>query len=419
MTEHLTSENLEQYRRRKIDPASRREAEMHLANCESCLERVLDSDHSVLAFNLLNEALLTSKEVAPFHLSKAELTSYLTGAYHEADGIIYTSHLEDCEKCQAESHALSEAAALQSSQRAPVVERVPARSLWAGWSWLTPARAAAVVVIIGILAFALYQWRSQRSSRDLRSESQSNPSTPVAPGTEPTPQPGVIVPTPPPLVVLKDNNREIRLEHDGKLTGMEGTDDATQRTVIAALKGEELGKPKVLEDLSSPKIELLGAPGRDTFQLVSPLARVITDDRPAFRWQALQDADKYVVSIFDENFNRVAQSPSLTTTSWTSNVRLKRGQRYSWEVRATREGKEIVSPTAPASAATFRILDGEQTTALANLKRQTPVSHLALGMAYARAGLVNDAQREFRQVARENPDSEIAKKLLRTVQGWK
>ena len=157
MTEHLTSENIERYRRRKIDPASRREAEMHLANCESCLERVLDSEHSVLAFNSLNEALLTSKEEAPFHLSKAELTSYLTGAYDEADGIIYTSHLEDCEKCQAESHALSEAAALQSSQRAPVVERVPARNLWAGWSWLTPARAAVVVVIIGILAFALYQ----------------------------------------------------------------------------------------------------------------------------------------------------------------------------------------------------------------------------------------------------------------------
>ena len=109
-----------------------------------------------------HEALLPSKDESSFHLSTAELTGYLSGTYDEAEGIIYTSHLEDCEKCQAESQALSEAAALQSTQNAPVVERVPERSVWAGWSGLTPARAAAVVVFIAILAFALYQWRTSR-----------------------------------------------------------------------------------------------------------------------------------------------------------------------------------------------------------------------------------------------------------------
>lgn len=107
-----------------------------------------------------HEALLPSKDELSFHLSKAELTSYLSGTYDEAVGVTYTSHLENCEKCQAESHALSEAAALPTSARAPVVERVPERSVWAGWSGLTPARAAAVVVILAILAFALYQWRT-------------------------------------------------------------------------------------------------------------------------------------------------------------------------------------------------------------------------------------------------------------------
>src|SRR5688500_6127705 len=107
MTEHLTSENIEQYRRREIDAAGMREAELHLGNCESCLNRVLDSEHSMLAFKSLDEALLPPKDEPSFHLSKAELTSYLSGTYDEADGIIYTSHLEDCEKCQAESEALS------------------------------------------------------------------------------------------------------------------------------------------------------------------------------------------------------------------------------------------------------------------------------------------------------------------------
>ena len=420
MTEHLTSENIERYRRRDFDPARQREADTHLANCQACVERLLDSEHSVLAFNSINEALLPSQHETAFHLSKTELTAYLTGNIDEVDRIIYSSHLEDCGQCQSESHAVSAAAALHSTQPSPAVEPARKGRPWAGWSWLTPARVAVALVIIGLLAFALFQWRRQ-SSTDLRSDLQINPSNSPAsgsPGSAPTPQPGATVLTPAALVVLKDNNREIRLQHDGKFTGLEGLDDATQQAIITALKGE-LPKPKVIDDLSSPRIKLSGTPGSESFQLVSPLAKVITDDRPTLRWRPLQAADSYIVSIFDENFNRVARSPSLTTTNWTSSVSLKRGQRYAWEVTATRDGKEIVSPVAPASAATFRILDAEQTSALARLKRETPVSHLALAIAYARAGLVNDALREFRQIVKENPDSEIAKRLLRTVQGWK
>jgi len=73
------------------------------------------------------EASLPSKDEPSSHLSKAELTSYLSGAYDEAEGITYTSHLKGCEKCQEASQALSEAAALPSLQRTPIVKDAPAR----------------------------------------------------------------------------------------------------------------------------------------------------------------------------------------------------------------------------------------------------------------------------------------------------
>ena len=42
-------------------------------------------------------------------------------------------------------------------------------------------------------------------------------------------------------------------------------------------------------------------------------------------------------------------------------------------------------------------------------------SRLALGVIYARAGLLDEAEREFRALLEENPASATAQKLLRDV----
>lgn len=97
---------------------------------------------------------------------------------------------------------------------------------------------------------------------------------------------------------------------------------------------------------------------------------------------------------------------------------LPRGRPYSWEVTATKDGTEIIAPIAPASSAEFKILEAEKVSALTKLKQQKPVSRLALGLMYARLGLVTEAEGEFRQLVKENPDSAMARKLLRTLQEW-
>lgn len=219
---------------------------------------------------------------------------------------------------------------------------------------------------------------------------------------------------------MNDNNREIRLDQEGKLTGLEGFAESSQKMVKAALAGEGLAKPRVLDDLSSPPIKLLGeTPGEHTFQIIAPAGKVITEERPTLRWRPLSGATSYVVSIFDNNFNRVAQSPPLSRTNWTVGVPLQRGQSYSWEVAANRDGKEITAPVAPAPRGQFKLLEADKLSALSKLKQQKPVSHLALGLMYAHFGLVSDAEGEFRKLVKENPDSAAAKRLLRTVQTWR
>lgn len=419
MAKHLTEQEIEDYRQRKGNPGNREITAAHLAVCRPCLESVMDSENSALAVDALTEALLPAVDDPPFHLSHAQLTSYVGGSIDNADQIICESHLEICEQCDEELRLLTTGQRVSSAQKF-------ARP-WSNAGFLTPARLAAAFALIGLLTLAALVWW-QLSSRPTRQQSVSNaaqetPGVALSPGSAAaTPQPAdePVASNPPVVVSLKDNNREVRLDQEGKLTGLEGFDESSQKMVRAALAGEDLAKPRVLDELSPPPIRLLGeASGEQTFDIISPARRVITEVRPTLRWQALSGATNYVISIFDHNFKRVAVSPPLSKTNWTVDVPLKRGQTYSWEVTATKDGKHITAPVAPDPIAQFRLLEADKLSALSKLKHQKPVSHLMLGLMYARSGLVNDAENEFRTLVRENPDSALAKKLLRTVQAWR
>lgn len=419
MAEHLTEKEIELYRRRQNDPAARQKSDLHLKTCDDCLKRVLDSEHAALAFNALSEAFLPSVDEKPFHLSHSDLKSYQAGTAVSADRIICESHLEICEQCSEELGSLTATlptAGAKSNSRA---------GIWSWQAWgLTPVRATVAITLLGFIVLAIVLWR-QRSSSTRREESASINSQVGVPSSSPQPSTSNTETqtdnsSQPNLASLKDNDREIRLDDGGKLTGLEDLDESSQRMARAALAGEALAKPNVLNDLSSPLIKLLGeSPDESVFQLVSPLGKVISDQRPILRWQSLSGATSYSVSVFEANFNRVTKSPPLLEPAWNLPEPLKRGETYSWEVTATRDGREIKAPVAPAPRAQFRVLEGDKLNALTKLKRQRPGSHLALGLAYARFGLVTEAEGEFRQLVKQNPDSALAKKLLRTVQSWR
>src|SRR6185503_7402327 len=111
-------------------------------------------------------------------------------------------------------------------------------------------------------------------------------------------------------------------------------------------------------------------------------------------------------------FNLVAASPELTSHSWTPSQSLSLGNVYSWQVKAVKDGQEFKSPGPPAPQARFRILDREKANELAKARRAHPSSHLALGLLYAEAGLLKEAEQELRALEKANPDSEIVRSLL-------
>lgn len=420
MTGHLTEETIELYRRHQLDPAARRESDAHLATCQDCLDLLLNSEHAVLGFSSVSEALLPSVHEEPFHISATDLKNYAAGKADRADQIICESHLEHCEDCQEDFRRLSVTSRTRQT-RGSVNRFVPqSPSPHQTSRWFSPLRAAAVIAFVGLLLLALVLWR-QNSTRDAigRNEPSHAPTPAVSPAPAITPSVEQATPDSTAIALLKDSGAEIRLDHEGKLTGVESLDEPTQQMVRAALAGENLQRPAVLEGLKPPRIKLLGEiPSEISFKLISPMNQLIIEDQPTMKWHPLNGAAGYVVTVFDGNFNRVAQSPPLTSTEWRLAVPLTHGGNFLWEVSATVDGKTITAPAAPAPRAQFRVIEADKLATVTKLKQQQPPSHLARGLIYARLGLVNDAEREFRQLLSENPDSAVARKLLRTVQLW-
>ena len=432
MTEHLTEREVSLFRDRVIASADRERIDSHVAECELCLRRILPSQDLELAYSELTESLLPDSREEPFHLSNEELKEYACGTVDQTDRIIFDSHLDICGQCSEALHSLAASPLVeqQSVSHSTRQSNIAPEEFSRGWHLavlFTPARAIAAALITACLLLTLFVWQRRHAQTGDQTARKSASQTPFVPPPSGSPMPketavaGTENPTidqPGVMASLQDNGRKIELDRTGKLIGLEELPEANRSLVRTALTIKNLPKPDVLDKLTAPSITLMDpTAGESSFGLIGPFGTVIVSDHPIVKWQPLKGATSYTVSVFDADFNRVARSAPQAATQWATPI-LRRGMIYSWEVVATKDGQEVRSPIAPAPRAQFKILEAEKLTELTNQKQHKPVSHLALGLTYARFGLLTEAEGQLQILTKENPDSVIATRLLRKVKEW-
>jgi hypothetical protein len=428
MTEHLTETEVSLFRERTIKATERERIDAHVAICESCLRRILPSEDTALVYSELTEALLSDSADEAFHLSNEDARRYADGLSDQADRVIFESHFEICDQCREAMQSLTSplVEGVSASPRRAEIPPPQFSPVWSSAFQFTPARAVAGVLIAAGMVLALVVWqRWPGRAVDQTAQQTASPTPSNTPGSG-SPAPGQRESTKDStadqlavVASLEDNGRKIQLDSSGKLIGLEELPEASRSLVRSVLTAKSLSKPAVLDRLTAPSITLMDPTAREnSFGLLSPSGTVIATDHPKLRWQALAGATSYTVSVFDADFNRVTQSAPQTATQWTTPT-LRRGIIYSWEVVAVRNGQEVRSPVAPAPRAQFKILEAEKLLELTNLKKQSPISHLTLGLTYARFGLLAEAEGQLQILARENPNSPVATRLLRTIQGWR
>lgn len=206
----------------------------------------------------------------------------------------------------------------------------------------------------------------------------------------------------------------------GKLSGLPAVTPTLQEAVQQFLTSNSLKRPEAVAALVAEDRTLRGASPSSALKLLAPAGVVIVEDQPVFTWQPMSAATAWRVYVSDMRARLVADSGELpaATTQWKLPASLKRGENYSWAVGAVVNGEEITAPSVTESEVRFRVLGNTEWRTLQQLK-QTTNSHLALGVFYARNGLLAEAQHEFQQLVEGNPDSPQARKLLRLIQSWR
>lgn len=405
MTEHPTQLELDGYCRRVLAPDAFLSIHRHVSACPRCAAECNSPEYMARDLAHLREAFVSAPEETPYHLSAAEVQGYRQGALAEIDLEIVESHLETCATCLDQ---VRETSTPRRWISLPLIGR-----------WQPVQVAAAVLLVAVVVLLAIWFIRSRPGQPGQRPNQQiAGPAATPSPASSPSAQSS---PTPSEFVVsLNDGGRSVTLNKEGALAGLERLPLDTQRRVNAALQRGRLDQPPTLAQLAGERSTLLGSSSDGLpFRLVGPLGQVVRSQRPTLRWQALPGAQSYKVIVTDAELNEVAASPALNTTAWPVTKPLPPGGVYSWQVTALKDGAAITSPVLPAPQAKFKVLDSSAARIIEQAERAYRDSHLTLGVLYAEAGLLDEAEQELRILVRDNPRADVAQKLLRSVQAMR
>lgn len=445
MAEHLSAERLEAYGRGSLPPAEMLRADDHLGGCARCRALAAEAAWPAgVALESLHARLLSEAAVAETeHLAYEQMEALADGRLGEADREIVGGHLGLCRSCTEEFEDLvalreslggaAHAAATPAARKASLAERLvaPLRALRAA---LTPPRFAAAAALtlafISLSAFLLF--RQPRRAPDVartadapRPEGASGADRSVEPApyprgadaeATPAPRGSETEPARPPVLTsLADGRGRVTLDAEGNVEGLPALPAAARLAVTNALASGRLEAPDLSELRGSRGTLMGGGGGADSFSLLTPVGMVVRTARPRLSWRPLAGASHYVVMVFDDGQNTVAVSPPLSEPAWPLPRALARGRVYTWQVTAHGDGGETIAPEPPEPEARFKVLEAAQEEALRSAENSRERSHLALGVLYARAGLLDEAEREFALLARANPGSATPRKLLNDV----
>ncbi|HEU4836211.1 MAG TPA: zf-HC2 domain-containing protein, partial [Pyrinomonadaceae bacterium] len=374
MTEHPTKQELDQYSRRVLSPDAFLSVHRHITTCPLCATECNAPQDFARDLDELHAALLPATDDTPYHLSANEVAAYARGTLDEIDREIAESHLDVCAACLREVERHKTGLVVPVETKGGRHAGLSLMNRWQVWR-------VAAVLSAGVVLSLLMLWMLR-----IKPARQTNSS---ANASGPHSSPAVVQASPDNAqlaLVLNDGDGKVTVDKQGTLAGLERLPLRIQQDIRAALQSGRLEQ--------SPDLAQVATPGNGLpFGLIAPLGQVVRSEQPAFRWQPLAGAQSYTVIVTDADLNEVATSPPLNTTEWRITKPLRCGSVYSWKVIALKDGVRITSPVMPAPQAKFKVLDRFASGALQHAENAYPNSHLMRGVLYAKAGLLDEAER--------------------------
>jgi tetratricopeptide (TPR) repeat protein len=420
---HLTDLELEQYRKRDMPPERLLVANSHLFDCEQCYRRYGAEDKVEAAFTILRD-LQSSNKVEAEHCSFEQLADYVDDNLNEKSRAEIDLHVQECAGCEARLKELSGLRPLVVTPAPKLLQEKRLTLQQRFFAFLQPRLIFQLAGLLLIAALLLWAITLKRRVNGLEQEvsqlekanellvknsgtandptgidvSKDNPSLPEAPAN---------------VVALNDAGGQIALDKTGNLTGFSELSPVYEKSIKEALTKARLQLPRMPSGAGKADV-FMGTTEEGSFSLISPVGKIVQSVRPVFRWKTLKGATSYQIFVKDSAGNMI-ESGELKTSEWMCDVPLKRGMLYSWQVVALKDGREVIAPAPAQTAAQIKILGQTAIDELTEVKKSHPDAHLLLGILYAKTGLLDEAVREFTILLKNNPQSDVVKKLLNTV----
>jgi hypothetical protein len=400
MKGHVGDAEIRAYRGRTLPPADLLEVSDHIASCEACRVRMA-SPVEVRAGVSAIQSLLEARTAAG-HLTYDDLAAYVDGTMPNEAGDRVELHARECESC---SQALEDLKTLRDE-----LQETPR-----GWQWHRPkmfsgsglwrgglalAGGALCFLLIVVFSRSTLQQGPGRQAQNGPPRAGELPSASRANAGD----------------AIRDGNRVVTIGAAGAVAGLESIPLPYRTLLERALVAKEIPVPGWMPELEQRRGVLLGAPeARPAIRLLSPVGTAVDDPRPVFRWTTVPGAE-YQLTVYDGNYSLVGDSGWSSSGEARLTRALDQGTRYSWQIHLRRGGEELTFPTPPAPEARFRVLGETERADVARARGALGDSHLTMGVVYASAGLLDEADRELGLAANQNPDSETLAALRARVE---
>lgn len=418
MSVHPSEPEMKAFCAKALAPEEAAAIATHLAECRACLgayrEGVGQGRRGGPAGSSVLGGHLTEEQVSVLASPETE-----AGAEPGAK-----AHLAACARCRAEVEDLADYRR-RLAHETRLRFRAPSQGAPLRASRRAALAAALLVAAIGA-AFLLASYHRLYSAGGAGGQvAEINPS----PGPERV-EPSVADPSPSPSSspgekaadesAIIDGPHRVRLDGGGRLEGLDGVGEKIRERVRLALVAGRLEMPPGLAEFLPRRSALRGRdPDAPLFRLTGPRG-VVAKARPTFGWTPAPGAISYRVVVADSEGRAVARSDALPggVTRWVPAAPLRPGEVYSWMVFAEVAGETLTAPTPADPEAKFKLLD-PGAAALIERIRAASSSRLALAVAYADAGMREEAGRELEALRRENPRSPLVARLLRSLKSWR
>lgn len=414
--DHIGERDLVQFRAGLLASGKSIDIAAHLEACPSCSERFAMVDAPKWSGLPLDSEEFLRED----HLDFDQISEYLDGNLDAGEREVIEAHVSVCRACGDDLNSLRtfRIEAEPAMKKRYYESRLLSKLANIGVAQGIPHPAGAIGALAAMLMIAAAVWF-------LVSQTKPEPPIVIHPPERPVRQGQVEDPVKKAderpagavsseySVALMDGGRRVGLDTEGRLIGFGRIPDGVKGDVERALKGGALRLNPELEDLKELDGAVRGAPGgAEPLRLIGPMATLVRQQRPVFRWTGQEGATRYIVTIVDDRFNHVAESAPLAALEWRPEVELERGRVYQWQVTAFNGDDPVESRLRQIGL--FKVIGAGDLNSV--VKGEAGVdSALVRAVLYAKAGLLEDAERELRKLDRSGNAGHLRDMLRRAI----